>query len=77
VPGTPTILQYLWVDTLSIIPHNQAENVTVITYLSFNLMRACVAEGIPEQFSRDSTDFILDHQRQASALAFHDYLKVG
>src|SRR5271157_5435825 len=77
VPGTPTIFYYLWVHTLSIIPHNQAENVVLITYLDLNLMRACVPEGIPEQFSRDSTDFILDHRRQASALAFHDHLEAG
>jgi hypothetical protein len=72
VSGTPTIFQYLWVDALSVVTDNETENVSVVTYLSFNLLRPRMAEGIAKQFSPDSTDFIPDHRRQASTLAFHD-----
>src|ERR1700693_1368988 len=70
-----TIFEYLWVDAPSIVPYKHAENVRVITDLSFDPMCVSMPEGISEQFSRDSKNLFVGHRSQASALAFHNHFE--
>jgi hypothetical protein len=60
VAWAATIFEYLSVDAASIVTYKHAENVRVITDLSFDPMRVGMMKGISQQFSGHTNDLLLD-----------------
>ena len=71
MPVTPASLKDIRVNAFSVIADVYAEPLGVVTYLSFDLACLRMTKCIPQQFSGDPRNLILEQRLQRLPRTFH------
>src|SRR5271168_1350803 len=75
MPGTSAFLQYLGIDTFSIVANPKAKHVIIVPDFRLDSVCLCMAKSVSQDFDCDPTNLVLSGRRQSSPLALFDQVE--
>jgi hypothetical protein len=70
-------VEYLWVNSDSVIAEPDAEFLRVVPNLDFNLFSARVAESVSQNLPANATDLVLENRVYVSRRSFNRHAESG